>query len=1275
MPPSSSRPTNSSSQSRQSTLFGYFGKPTSGPAPPSQRSVQQNTPGSKSIATKTSSNNSQPANVPTPPQSVQRNHGLPLQNSSSSNLMNVDRNNGGGNSSSPLRERSERTMSSTRNATKSSSMLEMTPPSSSPPISALPATDDDEDEEMVTRLPRRRAAVKRQVNYAESDDEFGLGGGQDDDDEKDQYNPESDRPSKKSRVEDSDDEFDDFIVPDEDLLEELERNALKSKRKKQQEATQLSKPSAKPSTSSASVASSAPIRRPMTGTSSATSLKANQNKSQSPTEEPYEFLTNPTDKDGNTPTHPDYDKRTLHIPKATYNTLTPFEKQFWDIKKYHNDTVLFFQKGKFYELYEDDAVIAHREFGLKMTDRVRMKMAGVPESSFTNFANKFLALGYKVGRVDQVETAVAMGMRKGGTMVGKGPATGGGNDNKIVRRELKHIYTNGTIVDADCLPDEMSSYCISIKEVIFDPKQNGPAGDKDDESLSLVPVFGICFLDASTAEFKMRHFEDDVSRTKLETLLRSSRIKEVLHEKGGLSRRTMRILKNTVAHDCNITMLKPHDEFLDAEQTLRKLNLVYNPIYQSDENAKKPLDTVEPVDATILPEAIQQIMDTPEALSALGAMLVYLTQLNLEKDICASRKFDIFDPATHQTCMLLDAQSLTHLNVLVNEQGDTQGTLLNLVNRAVTPFGKRLMRIWLLTPLAQIEAITARQEAVEALLGDSSFREEFDIFAKSLPDIERIMPRIYAGNCKSVDFNRVLKSLARVDENLQMFKERAGAFETGVIQALLSSIPSVSEHANDILSRCQSGDNFEPKQGHHELYDEATNHLNEVERSLDKELANAVKILKLTRDRVKFKDIGTNEIRQVEVPIKTKVPDTWSLVSQTQSVKRYYPPEVRQLVKQLKEGKETKLVAFKDFQASLFEQFQQNGDLFLQAVKGIAEMDCLVSLAKASYAMGEPSCRPEFVESDTAIVDFEELRHPCMASTSTAEFIANDIALGGDDEGPARVTILTGGNMAGKSTTARTTATAVILAQLGCRVPASRARLSPIDRIASRMGANDQLFRNNSTFMVEMLEASRILKDCTPRSLVIMDELGRGTSTFDGQAIAYAVLHHLIGRTRCLCFFLTHYTSLAHEFEGRFGVANKHMQVLVDSEIREVIFTYKLVDGIAESSYGTEVAALAGVPMEICDRATKISREFASTTKEAEKERMRKMGDALSVATLSDFALIFKAGLGRETEQDGQRKKVYMDVDEQALTFMRKQIATVMASRSNGIENGVSISA
>lgn len=160
-------------------------------------------------------------------------------------------------------------------------------------------------------------------------------------------------------------------------------------------------------------------------------------------------------KDGNRPGSPGYDPRTVYIPKSAWQEFTPFEKQFWEIKQDHWDTVLFFQKGKFYELYEEDALIGHREFDLKLTDRVKMKMVGVPEASFDLFAAKFLALGYKVGRVDQCETAVAKGMRTGDKKPGGG--------SEIVRRELRHVLTSGTIVDADSLPDDLNNYCISIK--------------------------------------------------------------------------------------------------------------------------------------------------------------------------------------------------------------------------------------------------------------------------------------------------------------------------------------------------------------------------------------------------------------------------------------------------------------------------------------------------------------------------------------------------------------------------------------------------------------------------------------------------------------------------------------------------------------------------------------------------------------------------------------------------------------------------------------------
>jgi DNA mismatch repair protein MSH6 len=854
-------------------------------------------------------------------------------------------------------------------------------------------------------------------------------------------------------------------------------------------------PSTKPKT-----ASSMPWSSSARPSSSTLTKTASSSKKPSSDDLPYDFLTNPLDANRNPPGHPDFDPRTLYIPERTLKTLTAFEKQYWEIKRKNNDCVLFFQKGKFYELYEDDALIAHREFGLKLTDRVKMKMAGVPESSYTMFANKFLALGYKVGRVDQTETAVGKDMRKANGTKSKASSVAGSEDNntKIVRRDLRSIMTAGTIVDSECLQDDMPSYCISIKEVVHDDATSGQSasgltGGDDEESMRAKITFGVCILDAGVAKFDLHQIDDDVTRTKFETMLRSLRIKEVLYEKGHLSKRSLRIIRNTVDPSCNITMLKPGVEFLDKDSTLRKLNLVFNKDLADCDS--DDIESIEPVDVSLLPPAIAECLDKEECMSALGGMLSYLTQLNLEKDMCASKKFDIFDRLAQNECMILDAQSLTHLNVLLNEQGNTQGTLLQLVNRAVTPFGKRLMKVWLLSPLARIEAIRDRQNAVEEILRDSSLADDFDSFTKSLPDIERIMPRIYAGNCKSKDFAKVLRALSRIDGHVEEWKGQASGYDSRVVSQLLDTMPSVSSQAKAIQSKYQD-ESFEPKRGSDEDYDEADQAVITVEKDLDRELAEAAQQVKLSREKVKFKDVGTNEIYQIEVPIKTKVPDDWSLTSQTQSVKRYYPPSVRVLVKELKEARETRVAALKAFQSKLFQMFQKHGEQFLQVVKGLAELDCLISLAKASRAMNEPTCRPEFVDSETAVIEFKDLRHPCLANSTSADFIANDITLGGETEEDPTVTILTGGNMAGKSTTARTTATGVILAQLGCRVPAMEARLSPIDRIATRMGANDQIFRNNSTFMVEMLEASRILKDGSPRSLVIMDELGRGTSTF-----------------------------------------------------------------------------------------------------------------------------------------------------------------------------------
>ncbi|SNX84862.1 related to MSH6 - DNA mismatch repair protein [Melanopsichium pennsylvanicum] len=1170
--------------------------------------------------------------------------------------------------------------------TKASDSEDLTPP----PSSDVERMDvDDHQEEIEQPLFRRRVAAKRPVTYAESDSEGVAAVDSDSEDEMPIFSKDQKRGSAKRARKTK--EEDDYTAPhdhddDKEMLpldagnasDESDWSAAVEEdsdddafRKPSKRSKNVAKKNARDSSSALASSSRAAGSNPAlssfklgsgaSGSSSPSSFLATgasngaarsgpspaslshltkaerrvieEKRKKAENEQAYSFLVDLRDKDGKRPGDAEYDSRSVFIPKSAWKDFTPFEKQFWEIKQNHWDTVLFFQKGKFYELYEEDALIGHREFDLKLTDRVKMKMVGVPEASFDIFAAKFLALGYKVGRVDQTETAVAKGMRVGER------SRGGGSE--IVNRELRHVLTSGTIVDASSLPDDLNSYCVSIKE-------SATAGRNG-------PVFGVCTLDAATAEFNLTEFEDDESRTRLETLLRSLRLKEVLHEKAGLTAPTLRVLRSTVPTMAQITMLKPVIEFFEPDTTLRKLNALFNP----EVDAEAKIESLDPVDPSLLPDGIASMVDRPCAMSALGGMLCYLAQLNLDRDLCSSRNFNIFDPLRQDRCLVLDAQSLTHLNVLQNDEGTDQGTLHRLLNRCVTPFGKRLFKIWLVAPLATADAVRARQDAVEDLLKFPCFGDEFETFGKALPDIERIVPRVRAGKCRPRDFTAVLTSLTKFEKVVRELRSQCEGFETKVMDDLLESIPPVSTIARELQSsfRMTEDGSFTPIEDAFEPFDRAEAAIAKIEAQLESEIDSYRKQLKLTAAKCAWKHLGTKDIFQIEVPVSTKVPANWTKLSATKDRNRWYSPEVRDLVQDIKEARETRLAALKQFHQSLFADFSEQSHVFLQAVKTVAEIDCLLSLAKASYAIGEPSCRPELVDHETALLEFEELRHPCIAGENV-DFIPNDIRLGGKND---EVVILTGGNMAGKSTTARTSATAVILAQLGCRVPARKARISPVDRIASRMGANDQIFRNNSTFMVEMLEASRIINECTPRSLVIMDELGRGTSTFDGQAIAFAVVHHLVSRTRCLTFFLTHYTNLAYDFESYSRVSNKHMQVLVDDAKREVIFTYRLVDGIAESSYGTQVAALAGVPHEICDRAATVSHQFGEATKASQAEKNK---SAIPLALLSDFVHLFKLA-----SEDGPCSSD-KDTEAKALTtlsqldIIRSQVAA-LANRGN----------
>ncbi|KAG5727213.1 DNA mismatch repair protein msh6 [Termitomyces sp. T112] len=929
-------------------------------------------------------------------------------------------------------------------------------------------------------------------------------------------------------------------------------------------------------------------------------------------ETPYSFLEDIKDKEGRRPGEPDYDPRTIYIPKSAWVEFTPFEKQFWEIKQNHYDTILFFQKGKFLELYEDDARIGHQEFDLKLTSRVKMSMVGVPEMSFNFWAAKFLGKGYKVGRVDQAETALGAEMRMAADK-SQGKVSKDKNKEKIVRRELNKVYTNGTLVDAELLTDEQAGHCVSIHE--------GESQEDLDNN-----KFGICVLDCSTSQFDLSAFEDDVCRTKLETLMRQLRPKELLFIKGNLSVATTRLLKAVLPAACLWTGLRPVEGFT-YDETLQELRKMYS---EEEDDATMADEDEENVLPSCVPEPIRAMVASQNAIKALGSMIWYLRQLNIDKDILSMKNFNVYDPMKKGQGLTLDGQTLAHIEVLLNNEATEEGSLLKLLGRCVTPFGKRLFRIWLCMPLRQISDINARLDAVQDLIDHQTFEADFTELAKGMPDLERIVSRIHAKNCKIRDFLKVLASFKKLSIGLSRLADTSESFNSKTIFGLLRSAPDLLPHIKNIESlyvkpSSDKDDELIPREGKDSAYDEIMTEITDLEVELENDLKKMEKKLGYPLSYWHSAQ-GNKEIYLVETSAGQKgIPDDWTKSSATKAKSRWVIRSLQKKVRQLKEARENRNTAIKNFKSRLFAEFDTDRSVWLRIIKVFAELDCLFSLAKSSVAIGEPVCRPEFVEGDTAWVDFEELRHPTLSLTSSKSFIPNDVKLGGD---VGKIVLLTGPNMAGKSTLMRMTAIGVIIAQLGMLVPASRARLCPVDSIITRMGAYDNMFSNASTFKVELDECCKILRDATPKSLVILDELGRGTSTYDGMAIAGAVLHQLATHTLPLSFFATHYGSLTDDFAYHPNIRNMHMSTLVDDEKRDLVFLFKLIEGAATSSFGTHVANIAGVPLSVVERADVVSKNFAQQFKERMQVKQMKNSGRLPIEAHADFAYLYKAAMG-----------------------------------------------
>ena len=728
--------------------------------------------------------------------------------------------------------------------------------------------------------------------------------------------------------------------------------------------------------------------RPANSITKTPNPKAKKHKEKAHTTEPeqrYAWLAKLTDADRNPPGHPDYDPRTVYIPPLAWERFSPFEKQYWEIKQKFWDTIVFFKKGKFYELYENDATIGHQLFDLKLTDRVNMRMVGVPEMSLDHWANQFVAKGYKIARVDQKESALGKEMReRDGKQPGK-PA----KEEKVIRRELACVLTSGTLVDGGMLQDDMSTYCVSIKESVADD----------------LPAFGIAFADTATGQFSLVDFIDDVDLTKFETFVAQIRPQELLLEKSNLSVKAMRILKNNTGLTTIWNHLKPGKEFWTADTTCREIDASGYFISEDQDNAE------------VWPPVLREARSKELVMSAFGALVQYLRTLKIERELLTLANFTWYDPIRKASSLVLDGQTLINMEVFANSfDGGVDGTLFLLLNRCVTPFGKRMFKQWVCHPLVDAIRINARLDAVDSLNADPTVRDRFTSQLTRMPDLERLISRIHAGSCKAQDFVRVLEGFEQIEYTMSLL----GDFGTGegVLGQLISAMPdldSALQHWKTAFDRTKAKEDglLVPEPGVEDDFDASQEKIEQI-------LADLESVLKKTRrdlgsTAIVYRDSG-KEIYQLEVPIKVKgVPKSWDQMSATQKVKRYYSPELRGLVRKLQEAQETHGQIVKEVAGRFFARFDNDYTTWLAAVKIVSQLDCLISLAKASSALGEPCCRPVFVDDERSVLEFEELRHPCMLPNVT-DFIPNDIMLGGET---ANINMLTGANAAGKSTILR----------------------------------------------------------------------------------------------------------------------------------------------------------------------------------------------------------------------------------------------------------------
>jgi DNA mismatch repair protein MutS len=833
---------------------------------------------------------------------------------------------------------------------------------------------------------------------------------------------------------------------------------------------------------------------------------------------------------------------------------TPLRNQYLTLKREYPDVILFFRLGDFYETFDEDAKIVSSVCDIVLTSRPaggdeRVPLAGVPYHAVESYVAKLVSAGYKVAIAEQM---------------GSEPPRG----EKLVPRSVRRVVTAGTVVEPALLQDKTNNY---LAAVVF--------GQRSEQANAETTV-GVAYADITTGEFAATQLSDTTGRSSrtVEELARLNPA-ELLYPAvepreglrgnrssgagGGSAGTAPDRVGDPRLSGFTIT---PYSAWHFEEETSRQALL--------DHFGTASLDGFG-------------LTDKPYAIRAAGALLQYLqeTQKDGLGQLTGLRSYDT------SGFMTLDVATRRNLELVEALQGGTvRGSLLGVLDATFTPMGGRLLRRRLNQPLLSVEALDLRLNDVAAWRDSVADRTELRQLLRGIGDLERWTNRVVQGIAQPRDLQGIRGVLPRIAEVKSLMRHVLRGSEAGTRSGSALADPDAIDPCSDIVELLTESISEDApatvgtpgviRAG----FSAELDGIHLATRDAKTWIAN-LEGTERERTGVRTLKVGYNRVFGYYLEVSKSnaklVPDHYIRRQTLVNAERYITPELKEYEALVLNAEERILELEGQLYRQVLEQVSAAAPRLLALASTLAELDVTAALAEVAEA--HRYARPILATND--VVDIKGGRHPVVERLMVGEaFTPNDVYLSSDQA----IMVLTGPNMSGKSTYLRQVALIVLMAQVGSFVPADSARIGIVDRIFTRIGASDEIARGRSTFMVEMVETANILHHATNRSLLVLDEIGRGTSTYDGLAIAWAVVEYIHNhpRLRAKTLFATHYHELTDLAERLPHVVNRNVAVAEQGEA--VVFLHKIVPGAADRSYGVHVAQMAGLPKPVVDRAQEI---------------------------------------------------------------------------------------